>query len=151
MKTVINSIFRGFGLSLGRKAAESIIDNFKDSAEVSKKTPTLTGAQIFKTFLWLFPMMMIAGLITGLLLESNIISGYNQGGTCFGILTILFIFIIAKGYYNENKNLIIQLNNYNNVKQEKERLIRETEERYIAEKITKREYEVIMKRLNRIK
>jgi hypothetical protein len=150
MKIVISSILRGFGLTLGRKAADSIIDNLKDSTEVYKKSPSLTGAQIFKTILWLFPMMLIAGLITGLLLESNIISGYNQGGPCFGILTILFTFIIAKGYYNENKYLITQSDNYNKIKKEKERLIKETEEQYISEKITKREYEILMKRINKM-
>lgn len=150
MKTVISSIFRGFGLTLGRKAADSLVDNFKDSTEVPKNTPSLTGAQIFKTFLWLFPMMMIAGIITGLLLESNTISGYNQGGTCFGVLTFVFTFIIAKGYYNENKNLITQLDNYRKLKQEKERLLRETEEQYISEKITKREYEILVKRINKM-
>lgn len=149
MKIVISSILRGFGLTLGRKAADSIVDNFKYPTEVPKKTPSLTGAQIFKTFLWIFPMM-IAGLITGLLLESNTISGYNQGGACFGILTFIFTFIIAKGYYNENKNLITQLDNYSKAKQEKERLIRETEEQYISEKISKREYEILMKRINKM-
>jgi len=93
---------------------------------------------------------MIAGLITGLLLESNTISGYNQWGACFGILTFLFTFIIAKGYYNENKNHITQEDNARKVKQEKERLIRETEEQYISEKITKREYEILMKRINKM-
>jgi hypothetical protein len=150
MKIVISSILRGFGLTLGRKAADSIVDNFKYSTEVPKKTPSLTGAQIFKTFLWLFPMMMIAGLITGLLLESNTISGYNQGGAVFCILTFIFTFIIAKGYYNENKNLITQLDNHRKAKQEKERLIRETEEQYISEKISKREYEILMKRINKM-
>jgi hypothetical protein len=42
------------------------------------------------------------------------------------------------------------VNNYNKVLQEKERLTKETEELYISEKITKREYEVMMRKINKM-
>jgi hypothetical protein len=53
-------------------------------------------------------------------------------------------------YYNDNKKRIQTLNYYNQVAQEKARLINETEELYISEKITKREYEVLMKKINKM-
>jgi hypothetical protein len=62
----------------------------------------------------------------------------------------LFTFVIGKGYYDDNKRVIDRVNTYNKTIKEKERLTKQTEELYVSEKITKREYEVLMMKINKL-
>lgn len=146
---MLNSIVRGFGFTLGRRAADNMIENMGQSSGEYKDTPSLSGKQIFKTIMWSFPMMMLAGLITAFLLGGKVVEEKNWY-IPFLLMTSFFTFVIGKGYYDDNKKLITQVNNYNKRLQEKERLTKETEELYISEKITKREYEVLMKKINKM-
>ena len=146
---MLNSIVRGFGFTIGRRAADNMIENFSQSSGEYKESPSLSGKQIFKTIMWAFPMMMIAGLITSFLLGGKVVEERNWY-VPFLLMTSFFTFVIGKGYYDDNKKIISQVNNYNKVIQEKERLTKETEELYISEKITKREYEVLMKKINKM-
>jgi hypothetical protein len=146
---MLNSMIRGFGLTLGRKAADNMIDSFGQSSEVNIQSPSLSGKQIVQTILWGFPMMMLAGLITSFLLGGKVVQEQNWY-IPFLLMTLFFTFVIGKGYYDDNKKVIQNVNNYNKVIQEKERLTKETEELYISEKITKREYEVLMRKINKM-
>ena len=146
---MLNSIVRGFGLTIGRRAADNMIDNLGQSSGEYKETPALSGKQIFKTIMWSIPMMMLAGLITAFLLGGKVVKEENWY-IPFLLMTLFFTFVIGKGYYDDNKKVIQSVNNYNKVLQEKERLTKETEELYISEKITKREYEVLMRKINKM-
>lgn len=146
---MLNSITRGFGFTLGRRAADNMIENLSQSSGEYKETPSLSGKQIFKTIMWAFPMMMLAGLITAFILAGKVVEEKNWY-VPFLLMTSFFTFVIGKGYYDDNKKIISQVNKYNKVIQEKERLTKETEELYISEKITKREYEVLMKKINKM-
>ncbi len=146
---MLNSIVRGFGFTIGRRAADNMIENLAQSSGEYKDSPSLSGKQIFKTIMWAFPMMMIAGIITVFLLAGKVVEEKNFY-IPFILLTSLFTFVIGKGYYNDNKKVIDSVNQYNKVMEEKERLTKETEELYISEKITKREYDILMKRINKM-
>lgn len=146
---MLNSIIRGFGLTLGRKAADSMIDSFGQSSEGNVQSPSLSGKQIVQTILWGFVMMLISATICSFLFAANVVSKETIA-IPFIFLTALFTFVIGKEYYNTNKKRIQSLSYYNQVAQEKARLINETEELYISEKITKREYEVLMKKINKM-
>lgn len=148
-------MIRGFGLTLGRKAADNMIDSFGQSSEGNIQSPSLSGKQIVQTILWGFPMILIS-ILLNVIIEMAIFddtSTFDKSSLPIGrtfLLAIFFTFFIGKDYYNSNKKRI-QIANYNNqVVQEKTRLINETEELYISEKITKREYEVMMKKINKI-
>jgi hypothetical protein len=146
---MLSSITKGFGFTLGRRAADNMIENLNKSSGEYKESPSLSGKQIFKTIMWAFPMMMLAGLITAFLIGGKVVEEQN-GYIPFLILTSFFTFVIGKGYYNDNKKIISQVNNYNKIHAEKERLTQETEDLYISEKITKREYEVLMRKINKM-
>ena len=144
---MLNSIVRGFGFTIGRRTADNMIDNLRQSSGEYKETPALSVKQIFKTIMWGFGNILLSLFIGGL------ISGFvgNQNAVIVGVIFWCFAtFIIGKGYYDENKKIIQSVNNYNKVLQEKERLTKETEELYISEKITKREYEVLMRKINKM-
>jgi hypothetical protein len=147
--SLFNSIGRGFGLTLGRKAADNMIDSFGQSSEGNPQSPSLSGKQIVQTILWGFIMMLLSSVISTFLFVANVVNKETVA-IPFILLTVLFTFIIGKDYYNSNKKRIQSLNHYNQVNQEKTRLINETEELYISEKITKREYEVLMKKINKM-
>jgi hypothetical protein len=146
---MFNSIVKGFGFTIGRRAADNMIENLAQSSGEYKESPSLSGKQIFKTIMWAFPMMMLAGLITAFLLGGKVVQEQNWY-IPFLLMTSFFTFVIGKGYYDDNKKVIQNVNNYNKILQEKERLIQETEEKYISEKITKREYEVLMRKINKM-
>lgn len=142
-------MIRGFGLTLGRKAADNMIDSFGQSSEGNIQSPSLSGKQIVQTILWGFLMMLISSVISSILFVANVVNKETVA-IPFILLTILFTFVIGKDYYNTNKKRIQSLNYHNQVIQEKTRLMNETEELYISEKITKREYEVLMKKINKM-
>ena len=142
-------MIRGFGLTLGRKAADNMIDSFGQSSEGNTQSPSLSGKQIVQTILWGFIMMLLSSVISTFLFVANVVNKETVA-IPFILLTVLFTFTIGRDYYNDNKKRIQTLNYYNQVAQEKARLINETEELYISEKITKREYEVLMKKINKM-
>jgi hypothetical protein len=146
---MLNSMIRGFGLTLGRKAADNMIDSFGQSSEGNTQSPSLSGKQIVQTILWGFIMMLLSSVISTFLFVANVVNKETVA-IPFILLTVLFTFTIGRDYYNDNKKRIQTLNYYNQVAQEKARLINETEELYISEKITKREYEVLMKKINKM-
>ena len=146
---MFNSIVKGFGFTIGRRAADNMIENLAQSSGEYKESPSLSGKQIFKTIMWAFPMMMLAGLITAFLLGGKVVQEQNWY-IPFLLMTSFFKLDIGKGYYYDKKKVIQNVNNYNKILEEKERLIQETEEKYISEKITKREYEVLMRKINKM-
>lgn len=146
---MLNSIIRGFGLTIGRRAADNMIDSFGQSSEGNTQTPSLSGKQIVQTILWGFIMMIISSVISSFLFVANVVNKETIA-IPFILLTLLFTFVIGKDYYNGNKKRIQQWNYHNQAAQEKARLMNETEELYTTEKITKREYEVLMKKINKM-
>ena len=155
--SIINSISRGFGFSIGRRMADNVMDNMGNMGKsngVYKESPSLTGGQIFKTIMWFIPMMLLSmtvNIIYDMFADSNFLDkSYHPNFTPILIIAVIFTYIIGRGYYNDNKKIIDSVNEYNKVQVEKERLIKETEEHYISEKITKREYEVLMKKINKL-
>jgi|688.fasta_scaffold1395092_1 hypothetical protein len=146
---MLNSIVRGFGLTIGRRAADNMIDNLSQSSGEYKSSPSLSGKQIFKTILWSFMSMILAIFITSFLFAMEAVDEKNVY-IPFLILTLLFTFVIGKGYYDDNKRVIDRVNTYNKTIKEKERLTKQTEELYVSEKITKREYEVLMMKINKL-
>ena len=146
---MLNSIVRGFGLTIGRRAADNMIDNLSQSSGEYKSSPSLSGKQIFKTILWSFMSMILAIFITSFLFAMEAVDEKNVY-IPFLILTLLFTFVIGKGYYDDNKRVIDRVNTYNKTIKEKERLTKQTEELYVSEKINKREYEVLMMKINKL-
>jgi uncharacterized protein YxeA len=126
-----------------------MIDNLSQSSGEYKSSPSLSGKQIFKTILWSFMSMILAIFITSFLFAMEAVDEKNVY-IPFLILTLLFTFVIGKGYYDDNKRVIDRVNTYNKTIKEKERLTKQTEELYVSEKITKREYEVLMMKINKL-
>ena len=152
--SIINSISRGFGFSIGRRMADNVMDGIGKSNGVYKESPSLTGGQIFKTVLWGFLMFILATFIVSMYFAftSPLKSTPDFGKMVLPIILLgsFFTYTIGRGYYNDNKKVIESVNTFKEVQAEKERLIKETEDSYIGEKITKREYEILIKRINKM-
>lgn len=105
MSTLTNSIVKGFGMTLGRKAANSLV-NSKHS-NVVRKSGSLTFWQGIKTILWFFPMymlslvvVMIFDAITGNF-KSN--SNYEPNFTVVFFVALFMTVCIGYDYYKKNK------------------------------------------------
>jgi magnesium-transporting ATPase (P-type) len=146
---MLNSIVRGFGLTIGRKAADNMIENLGQSNGEYKESPSLSGKQIWKVIGW-----SIIHIITSLFLSIiPVVLGWVNEKNQFQagvVIWIIGVLTFINGYYQDNKKVISQVNARRVVLEEKERLIYETEELYISEKITKREYELLMKKINKM-
>jgi uncharacterized membrane protein len=147
--SILNSVSRGFGFTIGNKMANSVVNGLSQSNGEYKQSPSLSGRQIFKTIMWGFVMIFLSILITSFVWSFGMVG--PKGAVVMGaVLTVLFIYVIGKGYYKENVSMINSVNRYNEIKSEKERLTKETEDSYISGGINKREYEVLMKRINKM-
>ena len=147
--SILNSVSRGFGLTIGNKMANSVINNFNQPNGEYKQSPSLSGKQIFKTIMWSFVMFGLSAFIVSIVYQTHLIG--IKGGVVLGILlTMFFTYVIGKEYYNSNVITIKSVNDYNTLQKHKEELIQQTEDSYVSEKITKREYEVLMKRINKM-
>ncbi len=147
--SIINSISKGFGFSIGRRMADNVMDGIGKSNGVYKESPSLTGGQIMKVIGW-----SILHMITSLFLSIiPVVLGWVKESNQFTAGVVIWVFgvlVFINGYYTENKKMIEQVNHYNAVIDEKEKLTQETEQLYISEKITKREYEILMKKINKM-
>ena len=152
--SIINSISRGFGFSIGRKMADNVMDGIGKSNGVYKETPSLTGGQIVKTIMWGFVMIFLSIFIVSIF--QAVTTPLNSKPDVVKItveiivLASFFTYVIGREYYKSNKKVIDSVNTYKEVHAEKERLIKETEDSYINEKINKREYEILIKRINKM-
>lgn len=105
MSQLVNSIVRGFGMTLGRKAANRVTR----SSNVESDRNYLTFWEGIKTILWFFPMglvsmvvVMIYDGITGKFLPNG---NYNPNFNVVLFWAVVFTFIIGYGYYNKNKDV----------------------------------------------
>jgi hypothetical protein len=146
---MLNSIVRGFGFTIGRRAADNMIDNFSQSSGEYKESPALSGKQIMKVIGW-----SIVHMITSLFLSiiPVVLGWVNESNQFYAGLVIWIIGVITfiKGYYQDNKKVIEEVNRHRVLIAEKQKLIDDVEQQYISEKITKREYEVLMKKINKM-
>jgi hypothetical protein len=144
--SILNSITGGFGFRIGSNLANSLMSSNGSSTIVVKDKASLSFWQVIKTILWSIPMLLIAFIIAAITT--------TIGSTASGIVTftlwILFTFIIGYQYYTNNKKAIEWYNNRNNLITQAQNIIDETEKSYIAGRITKREYEVLIKKANKI-
>jgi hypothetical protein len=149
MSNLTSSIVKGFGFTIGRKAADNVIENLSKSSGEYKQSPSLSGKQIMKVIGW-----SILHTITSLFLSIIPVAlGWVKESNQFTAGVVIWVFgvlVFINGYYTENKKIIEQVNRYKAVIDEKEKLTQETEQLYISEKITKREYEVLMKKINKM-
>lgn len=103
MTQLINSVVKGFGMTLGRKAANRLTSN----SQVSSPKNYLTIGEIVKTILWFFPqclvsifVVMIYDTFSGKISSENYVPNFNL---ILG-LAMIFTFIIGYGYYNKKSN-----------------------------------------------
>jgi hypothetical protein len=149
MSNLTSSIVKGFGFTIGRKAADNVIENLSKSSGEYKQSPSLSGKQIMKVIGWSILHIMTSLFLSIIPVALGWVQEKNQfyAGLVFWVIGVI---TFINGYYTENKKVIQQVNAYNTLIQEKERLTQETEDLYIQEKITKREYEISMKRINKM-
>lgn len=170
---LFNSIVRGFGSQIGRTAAQTMVNSFQTNEMGSSESDTsissivsnsLTFDQIVKTFLWSILMIIVAMFFSTFIVVFAHGSDKEIGNDMFftylirysSVIWIICTFIIGKGYYSSNKKkneLFLARYEYNkNIQsniEKVESIIKETEENYISNKITKREYEVLLSKANK--
>jgi uncharacterized membrane protein len=155
--SLVNSIVRGFGSQIGRTAAVSMINSVSNDSDnvVIRTSNALSFWQVVKTFLWSILMLILAVTLAA------IFSGGNVHSNKFMYITIgiwsFATFCIGRDYYKANKKQNDYYDAYNEalIKRNEaiaklHQTIEETDTAYIDGKITKREYEVLMRRTNKL-
>jgi len=146
---MLNSIVKGFGFTIGRRAADNMIENLGQSSGEYKESPSLSGKQVLKVMGW-----SILHMITSLFLSIIPVAlGWVKESNQFYAGLVIWIFgvlVFIKGYYQENKKVIEEVNRHRELLAEKEKLTEEAEQQYISEKISKREYEILIKKINKL-
>ena len=163
--SLVNSIVRGFGSQIGRTAASSMINSVSNQSEnvIIRRSNSLSVWQVIKTMLYTFPMFILAIIVVFLFdvfFRHNYFintKGYHPDFFITFIVTLFFTFFIAKDYYNKNKKQNDYYDAYNEalIKRNESiaklhQTIDETDTAYMEGKITKREYEVLIRRTNKL-
>ena len=107
--SIFNSISRGFGGQIGRRAANSML-NGSNKQKVYRTSATLTFWQGIKTMLWFFPNLLVALVInliyngfTGDLIKKDWTPNFKS----IVIMAVIFSIIIGYNYYQDNKKNLI--------------------------------------------
>jgi hypothetical protein len=107
--SIFNSISRGFGGQIGRRAANSML-NGSDKQKVYRTSATLTFWQGIKTILWFFPNLLVALVInliyngfTGDLIKKDWTPNFQS----IVLMATIFSVIIGYNYYQDNKKNLI--------------------------------------------
>jgi len=155
--SLVNSIVRGFGMQIGRTAAASMINSVSNGSDsvVIGRSSALSFWQVIKTFLWSILMLLLASTVAALFTGGNVQSN-NFMYITLGIWSFA-TFCIGYDYYKANKKQNDYYDAYNRalIKRNEaiaklQQTIEETDTAYIDGKITKREYEVIIRRTNKL-
>jgi hypothetical protein len=108
--SIFNSVTRGFGLTLGRRAANSLLDG-SNKQKVYRVSASLTFWQGIKTILWFLPMMLVSGLIVyigDIFTHGDEVLKKGHGHfNLIVIIAIIFTIIIGNDYYQNNKKNLI--------------------------------------------
>ena len=159
---LLNSIVGGFGSQIGRTAARKMLNSSNSVSLTETASNSLSFGQIVKTFLWSLGMFLLAmflsafivPIVHGLNLSKDLELSYMFKYTL--PLWVLFTFVIGRGYYTENKkqnglNLayIEHQNEQTSIIAEAQNLIKQIEQSYTSNGITKREYEVLISKANK--
>lgn len=104
--SIFNSISRGFGGQIGRRAANSML-NGSNKQKVYRTSATLTFWQGIKTMLWFFPMMLLSMLVNtiyNMIFNDHFLDkNYTPNFKIIMLIALVFTIIIGYGYYQENK------------------------------------------------
>ena len=106
--SIFNSISRGFGSQIGRRAANSMLNGSNDQ-KVYRTSATLTFWQGIKTILWFFPNLLVALVVnliyngfTGDLIKKDWTPNFQS----IVLIATIFTVIIGYNYYQDNKKNI---------------------------------------------
>ena len=107
--SIFNSISRGFGGQIGRRAANSML-NGSNKQKVYRTSATLTFWQGIKTMLWFFPNLLVALVVnliyngfTGDLIKKDWTPNFKS----IVMMAVIFSIIIGYNYYQDNKKNLI--------------------------------------------
>lgn len=135
-----NSIVRGFGNTIGRRAANSMLDN--------RQTQTSNGPVKFSTFTIITGTLFLGGFLGTIigvvfyLIYSSPISVYA------GLL--LGMYLMYRYYISGNKKHEIYTQEISDLKVKVREQINMIEAKYINQEITKREYEILIKQAEKL-
>jgi hypothetical protein len=104
MKNLFNSVVKGFGMTIGRNAANSITSRKRE--RVVRVSNSLTLWQGIKTILWFFPMFLLSLVINeiwDMIFLKDYLSNHKPNFTRISLWAIAFTCIIGYNYYQENK------------------------------------------------
>ena len=107
--SIFNSVTRGFGFTIGRRAADSML-NGSNKQKVYRTSATLTLWQGIKTILWFFPNLLVALVVN---MVYNMFTGdfskkeWTPNFQSVVVMAIIFSIIIGYNYYQDNKKNLI--------------------------------------------
>jgi hypothetical protein len=102
MSNLTNSIVRGFGLTIGRKTANKLLD----SSKVKGPSGSLSFWQGIKTILWFIPMYIVSLFLMmfwDMFTKDFLAKTYTPNFPMIFFWAIIFTFIIGYNYYQDNK------------------------------------------------
>jgi hypothetical protein len=102
---IFNSITRGFGSQIGRRAADSMLSG-SNKQKVYRASATLTFWQGIKTILWFFPNLLVAlvvNMIYNMFTGDFIKKEWTPNFQLIVMMAVMFSIIIGYNYYQDNK------------------------------------------------
>ena len=133
MSNLTNSIVRGFGFTVGKRAANSLLDNRGQSS---------SGPVHHSGFTIVSGTVLLGGFL-GVIIGAILNAFMGTFGLISGIL--LGMYLMYRYYISSNKKYVNMVEQRTNNIKKVDGIIEEIKNNYVSNKITKREYEILMR------
>lgn len=133
MSNLTNSIVKGFGFTVGRRAANSVLDNRGQSS---------SGPVHYSGFTIVSGTVLLGGLF-GLIIGGILNAIMGTFGLIIGL--ILGMYLMYRYYTSSNKKYVTMVEQRSNNIKKVDDMIEGIKNSYVSNQITKREYEILMK------
>ena len=135
-----NSIVRGFGNTIGRRAANSMLDN--------RQTQVTNGPIKYSSFTIISGTILLGGFFGGIIGGILFLFVSSQISLYVGLL--LGMYLMYRYYVSGNKKHEIYTQEISQLKVKVREQIDLIEAKYINQEITKREYEILIKQAEKL-
>jgi hypothetical protein len=133
--SLLNSMVRGFGSQVGRRAANSVINNAGKSTGKHSGFTIVTGTVIIGGILGL----LIAAILNAMIGSFGIVLGFG-----LGMYLMYRYYTSANTKYEERYEKMVENREQALI------IIKDVEQKYVNNEITKREYEILYRDANKL-
>ena len=132
MSNLTSSIVKGFGFTVGRRAANSVLNSAAQSSN---------GPVHHSGFTIVTGTVLLGGLF-GLIIGAILNTFMGTFGVIVGVA--LGMYLMYRYYVSANKKYVAQVERRNEFIAKIDAIVEDTKNKYVSGQITKREYEVLL-------